>query len=153
MLCTSAYNAAQAGDGDRALDLIADAAQAARHLPAPRPGQHATISQPQVTLYKVGILWSLCDPAAAVTAGRALRPSQFPTAERRARLHTDMARAWWQHGSPGHAASSLLEAARYAPAEIRTRPSIRSLAEDIIRHYPRAAGSHELAMIINVPPG
>ena len=52
MLCTSAYNAAQAGDRDRALDLIADAAQAARHLPALRAGERAAISQPQVTLYK-----------------------------------------------------------------------------------------------------
>jgi hypothetical protein len=32
--------------------------------------------------------------------GRDLHPSQFPTPERRGRLHTDLARAWWLGQNP-----------------------------------------------------
>ncbi|MGH3811526.1 MAG: helix-turn-helix domain-containing protein, partial [Pseudonocardiaceae bacterium] len=55
MLCTCAYNAAQAGDRDRALELITEAEQAAARLPDRPVGGHPfTVTPAQVTLYRVG---------------------------------------------------------------------------------------------------
>lgn len=101
MLCTCAYNAAQAGDRDRALDMIRQAAHVTARLP-PRaiPGQPFTIGPAHFSLYEIGVHWSLGDAGAALHAGRGLHPHQSPTPERRGRLFTDLAPAWWQWGNP-----------------------------------------------------
>ncbi|QXJ25880.1 helix-turn-helix domain-containing protein [Actinomadura graeca] len=149
MLATCAYNAAQAGDRARALELIADAGKAAARLPDhPVAGQPFTITPAQVTLYKVGVHWSLGDAGTAIDAGTDLHPSQFPTPERRGRLHTDMARAWWQWGRPDQAAHALLAAYHQAPGEVTARPSIRQIAVDLVQCHPRADGAHRLAAIL-----
>ncbi len=149
MLCTCAYNAAQAGDRDRALEHISDAGRAATRVTQQSvPGRSFTVTPAQVALYKVGVHWSLGDSGSAIEAGRDLRPSQFPTPERRGRMHTDLARAWWQWGKPDPAARHLLAALQQAPSEVRDRPSIRKIAVSLTRQYPRAAGARELAAAI-----
>lgn len=158
MLCTCAYNAAQAGDRDRALEMIAEAEQAAARLPAHTvTGQRFTVTPAQVTLYRVGVHWSLGDAGAALHAGRDLHPAQFPTPERRGRLHTDMARAWWQHGNPEQTTRALLAAHRQAPGEVRDRPAIRAIATSLVERHPRVAGAQQLAAAIGHrrprPPG
>jgi transcriptional regulator with XRE-family HTH domain len=149
MLCTCAYNAAQAGDRDRALELITEAEQAAARLPDhPVGGQPFTVTPAQVTLYRVGVHWSLGDAGAALHVGRSLHPGQFSTPERRGRLHTDMARAWWQWGKPEHTARALLAAHHQAPAEVRDRPAIRKLVTDLTGQHPRVPGVRELATTV-----
>lgn len=149
MLCTCAYNAAQAGDRDRALELIIEAEQAAARLPDhPVDGQSFTVTPAQVTLYRVGVHWSLGDAGAALYAGRMLHPGQFSTPERRGRLHTDMARAWWQWGKPEQTAHALLAAHRQAPAEVRDRPAIRKIVAGLAGQHPRVSGVRELATAV-----
>lgn len=149
MLCTSAYNAAQSGDRDRALELITEADRAAARLPTrPISGQPFKITPAQVTLYKVGVHWSLGDSGTAIHIGRDLSPRQFPTPERRGRLHTDMARAWWQWGKAEPTAEQLLAALHQAPGEVRDRPSIRKTAVNLIEKHPRVSGVRELATAI-----
>ncbi|GAA0902884.1 hypothetical protein GCM10009574_091870 [Streptomyces asiaticus] len=65
--------------------------------------------------------WALGDAGAALEAGKDLRPAQFPTveSERRARLGTDMARAWWVWRRPEQTARALLGAYRARPGEVR----------------------------------
>ena len=66
------------------------------------------IAVDQVTLYRVGVHWSLGDAGAALHVGRGLHPGQFPrfpTLERRGRLHNDLARAWWQGANPSRLGS------------------------------------------------
>lgn len=153
MLCTVSYATAQAGDRDRALELIRDAERAAALLPEQR-GPHPVnrtgnptfnVTPASVTLYKVGVLWSLGDAGAAVHAGRDLHPGQFPTAERRARLHTDMARAWWRWNKPEQTAHALLAAHGASPAEVRDRPSIRALVTALAQRHRHTSGVRELA--------
>lgn len=152
MLCTCSYNAAQAGDRDRALELISDAERAATRLPEHAvPGQPFNVTPAQVALYKVGVHWSLGDAGSAIAVGSNLRPAQFPTAERRGRFHTDLARAWWQWGKPEPTAQQLLAAFRQAPGEVRDRPSIRKIAVSLIQQHPRAGGVRELATAIGKP--
>ncbi|MFI2029841.1 helix-turn-helix domain-containing protein [Streptomyces buecherae] len=149
MLCTVAYAAAQAGDRDRALEMIGDAERAARLLPDSEGGARTfSVTPASVSLYKVGVLWGLGDAGAAVHAGKGLHPGQFPTAERRGRLHTDMARAWWQWGKAEETATALLSAHREAPAEVRDRPSIRSIVTELAKQHPRLSSVRQLATAV-----
>lgn len=146
MLCSAAYTAGQGNDRDRALELIADAHRAVRGLPdhAGNPGSVAVITPAQVQLYQVGVHWALGDSGRALDSARGLRPAQFPTPERRGRLHTDLARAWWQRDRPEQTAAALLAAHREAPTEVAERPAIRQIALDVINRHPQIVGVREL---------
>jgi len=145
VLCTCAYTAATAGDRPRAVEMITEAARAAARLPArPLPGYATPISPAQVTLYKIGVHWALGDPGAALHAARDLRAGELPTSERRARFHTDLARAWWQWGKPERAATELLAAHAESPAEVICRPRIRELAEAIVHRHPHVSEARHL---------
>jgi transcriptional regulator with XRE-family HTH domain len=152
MLCTCAYTAAQAGDRERALEMISDAERAAARLPAPIPCEPFSVTAAHVALYRVGVHWSLGDAGAAVSVGRRLHPGQFPTPERRGRLFTDMARAWWQWGKPEQTAQALLAAHSHAPAEVRDRPSIRNIVTDLARRHPNVSGVGELTTAVGLKP-
>jgi len=145
MLCTTAYTHARAGDRAQALELINDAARAARDLPDQAPkGRLFAVTPAAVQLYAVGIHWALGDAGAALEAGNSLHEGQFATAERRGRMHTDLARAWWQWGKPQQTTDALLAALRVSPAEVRDRPAIRQIVTDLATRHPRAAGVETL---------
>lgn len=147
-LCTCAYSAAQAGNREQALDMIAEAGRAADRNPGqPLPGYAIAVTPAHVTLYEIGVHWSLGDAGAALHAARDLRPGQFPTAERRGRLHTDLARAWWQWGKPEQTARSLIAAYRESPAEVTTRPAMRRIAGDLKDRYPKLPDVAELTRL------
>ncbi|GAA2698431.1 MULTISPECIES: helix-turn-helix domain-containing protein [Actinosynnema] len=156
MLCSTAYAAAQAGDRAGALELATEADRALEGL-SQAPNRAATPMDPtlltpaQAQLYKVGMYWALGDSAAALHSARGLRPAQFPTPERRARLHTDLARAWWQHGRPEQTATSLLAAYEQAPAEVLDRPGIGRIAQALIRRHPHVAQVRRLHVILRTP--
>ena len=138
------------GRGSEADAIITEARKAAHHLPAgladfPR----FTVTLPQVTLYQVGIWWSLGEPGAALRAARGLHPAQFPTPERRARLLTDLARVWDLAGQPERAIGALLSACGRAASEVRDRPSIRSLASDLVRDHPADQRAQRLGRILD----
>jgi hypothetical protein len=149
MLCTCAYNAAQAGKRDRALEMVADAEHAVARLP-PRavPGQPFSVTSAQVALYRVGVHWSLGDAGAALTVGSRLHPRQFSTPERRGRLFTDIARAWWQWGKPEQTVQALLAAHSHASAEVRDRPAIRNIVSDLAKRHPNVSGVRELTAAV-----
>lgn len=153
MLCSTAYATAHSGDRDRALELAAKADHALRGLPE-RPAHPATpvsataLTRAQTQLYKVGMYWELSDSAAALDAARGLHPAQFPTPERRGRLLTDIARAWWQHGRPDQTAQALLAAHRHAPTEVTNRPTIRKIASDLTNGHFRTTDTRELRAIL-----
>jgi transcriptional regulator with XRE-family HTH domain len=144
-LCTAAYSAATGGDRQHALDLVADAERAVRGLDdQPVRFGGTVINSAQVQLYKVGVHWAAGDSARALDSARGLRTAQFTTAERRGRLHTDLARAWWMHGRPEQTAAALLAAYREAPTELTGRPAIRRIGIDLIQRHPRTSGAREL---------
>ncbi|MGW2700815.1 helix-turn-helix domain-containing protein [Streptomyces sp. NPDC001340] len=149
MLCTTSYTAARAGDRGQALASIVEARRAARRLPTyPPDGRLFRISPAAVDLYAVGVHWALGDAGAALEAGRDLRAELFPTAERKGRMHTDLARAWWQWGKPEQTASELLGAMRVSPGEVRDRPAIRAIVTELSSRHPRTPGVRELASAV-----
>ncbi|MET7852358.1 transcriptional regulator [Streptomyces avermitilis] len=149
LLCTTSYTAARAGDRDQALSMIDEATRAARDLPAFAPaGRLFAITPASVRLYQVGIHWALGDAGAAIRFGQQLRQEQFATAERKGRLHTDMARAWWQWGKPEQTAQSLLDAFRVTPAEVQDRPAMRVIVTELHHKHPRVSGVRELSRAV-----
>lgn len=153
MMCSTAYATAQAGDRAAALEWAKEADRALPGLTERRtqpatPVNATALTPAQVQLYKVGMYWALGDSAAALESARGLRPEQFPTPERRARLHTDLARAWWQHGRPEQTALALIAAHRQAPAEVTDRPGIRRIAATVTDRHPQASGVRELHAIL-----
>jgi transcriptional regulator with XRE-family HTH domain len=153
MLCTLAYTAARGGRRAEALAMTEEARRAARRLPPTAPaGRLFPISPAAVGLYEVGVHWALGDAGAALEAGKDLRPEQFPTAERRARLGTDMARAWWAWNRPEQTAAALLGAYRASPSEVRDRPAIRSIVTELAERHPRTTGVRELTSVVTVRP-
>lgn len=145
MLCTLAYTAARGGRRADALAMTEESRRAARRLPeSPPAGRLFPITPAAVDLYAVGVHWALGDAGAALEAGKDLRPEHFPTAERRARLGTDMARAWWAWQRPAQTAQALLSAYRASPGEVRDRPAIRGIVTALAEHHPHAAGVREL---------
>lgn len=130
--------------GAEALSMTEEARRAARRLPAAAPaGRLFPISPAAVDLYAVGVHRALGDAGAALETGKNLRPAQFPTAERKAHMGTDMARAWWVWGWPEQTARSLLNAYRASPGEVRDRPAIRSIV-DALAQRPPTSGANEL---------
>ena len=145
MLCTTAYTHARAGDRSEALELMRGAARAARDLPQHvPPGRLFAITPAAVQLYGVGVHWALGDAGAALEAGNTLHESQFATAERKGRMHTDLARAWWQWDKPQQTADALLGALRVSPAEVRDRPAIRKIVTDLAARHPHTSGVDSL---------
>lgn len=145
MLCTLAYTAARGGQRADALAMTEEARRAARKLPAAAPaGRLFPISPAAVDLYAVGVHWALGDAGAALEAGKNLRAVQFPTAERKGRLGTDMARAWWAWNRPEQTARALLDAHRASPGEVRDRPAIRGIVTELAQRHPRINGVREL---------
>ncbi|MFJ8077008.1 multiprotein-bridging factor 1 family protein [Streptomyces sp. NPDC096176] len=148
MLCTTSYTAARAGHRDDALAMIREATRAARDLPPEAPeGRLFPITPAAVDLYAVGVHWALGDAGSALEAGRRLRASQFKTAERKGRMHTDLGRAWWQWGRPEQTAAELLSAARVSPSEVRDRPAIRKIVADLRSNHARVTGVRELVKV------
>ncbi|MEV0830928.1 MULTISPECIES: helix-turn-helix transcriptional regulator [Streptosporangiaceae] len=142
LMCTSAYAQSQAGDRKEAFARLADAERAAERLAALTGKADAL---PFVRMYRVNLNYALGDAGAAVRAGQDLRPEMYRTPERRGRYHTDMARAWWQWGEPEETADALLAAYRETPSEVRDRPTIRKVADDLTALHPRVPGVRELA--------
>ncbi|MEW2574581.1 helix-turn-helix transcriptional regulator [Streptomyces sp. NPDC047070] len=151
MLCTLAYTAARGGQRGEALAMVTEARRSARRLPqTPPPGGLFPISAAAVGLYAVGVHWALGDAGAALDAGKDLRPEQFPTAERRARLGTDMARAWWAWNRPEQTARALLDAHRSSPGEVRDRPAIRTIVSELAERHPHTTGVRELRAVMTM---
>ncbi|GAB2580419.1 hypothetical protein GCM10027168_11590 [Streptomyces capparidis] len=145
MLCTLAYTAARNGRRTDALAMAEEARRAARRLPPTVPaGRLFPVSPAAVDLYAVGVHWALGDAGAALEVGKDLRAGQFPTPERRARMHTDMARVWWAWQRPERTARALLSAHRVSSAEVRDRPAIRGIVRELAQRHPRTPGVREL---------
>ncbi|RLL70509.1 helix-turn-helix transcriptional regulator [Streptomyces sp. Z26] len=152
MLSTLAYTAARGGQRSEALSMAEEARIAARRLPpVASTGRLFNVTPAAVDLYAVSIHWALGDAGAALESGKDLKPEQFPTAERKARLGTDMARAWWAWQRPEQAVHALLDAYRASPGEVRDRPAIRQIVTDLTERHPRIAGVRELHAAVAQP--
>ncbi|MGH3773714.1 MAG: helix-turn-helix domain-containing protein [Pseudonocardiaceae bacterium] len=127
-----AVASARTNDGDQAYTYLERARQAAAQLGCDRNDYNTEFGPTNVLLHEVNIAVELGD------AGHALRvAAKADTArlspERQARLLIDMARAYAQRRQPRLMVSTLRQAERIAPEQIRTHPVVRELIEDALR--------------------
>lgn len=139
LLQVAAYTAAVDGDRAGASQLIAEATAASRQLGRDANHRHTAFGPSNVTLYQLSIAQVLGDNGAAIAHAKTLPPAAIPTPERRGRYWIDVARAYHQWGKAEHCYRALLYAERAAPAEVRYRPPVRRVTEDLVRVDRRRA--------------
>jgi hypothetical protein len=136
LLNVAAYTAATAGNRRAAAEYIDEAVAAVTRL-GPRTSRRQPAFGPAgITLYQVSIAQVLGDNGTAIDHARILRPASIPTAERQGRYWVDVARAYHQWGRPEACYAALRAAERAAPAEVRYRPPVHRMTEDLLRSGP-----------------
>jgi hypothetical protein len=81
----------------------------------------------------ISIAQVLGDNGTAIEHARTVAPGAIPTAERRGCYWVDIARAYHQWGKPDRCYQALLATEQAAPAEVRYRPPVHRMAEDLMR--------------------
>jgi transcriptional regulator with XRE-family HTH domain len=133
LLQVAAYTAAVDGNRSAARDLIREASQTARRLGTDANHRYTAFGPANVILYQVSIAQVLGDNGTAIEYAKSLNPATIPTAERRGRYWIDLARAFHQWNKPEQCYRALLCAERAAPAEVRYRPPVHRMTEDLLR--------------------
>jgi transcriptional regulator with XRE-family HTH domain len=130
---SAAYTVARAGDRAGMRQLTAQAAAIAKELgPGTRLRDHGGFGAATVQLHLISAETSAGDPSAAIAAADRLAPQALPSIERRARYHTDRARAYAQWGRREECVDALLAAERTAPQETRARPAVKALVSGLL---------------------
>jgi transcriptional regulator with XRE-family HTH domain len=133
LLAVAAYTAAVDGDRHMASEFIGEAKTAATRLGQDANYRFTAFGPTNVTLYQISIAQVLGDNGTAIEHARTLRPAAIPTAERQGRYWIDVARAYHQWRKPVHCYRALLAAECAAPAEVRYRPPVHRITEDLLR--------------------
>ncbi|MGW5465183.1 helix-turn-helix domain-containing protein [Streptomyces sp. NPDC003996] len=144
LLLTGAYSAATSRDRTTALSLLEEAEQEANRHPAV-PGLFTVeATRTQVDAYRISVLNALGTPDKAVEVAGRLNVDRMPTAERRARAWTDVARMWNALGDSKQTFASLCRVEQEAPQEVR-RPALRALTAGLLYGPIRIEGLREFA--------
>jgi transcriptional regulator with XRE-family HTH domain len=153
LLTVAAYTAATAGNRHAAAEYMAEAASAAKRLGSATSSRQPAFGQAGITLYQVSIAQVLGDSGTAIDYARSIRAASIPTPERQGRYWVDVARAWHQWGKPEACYRALLAAERAAPAEVRYRPPVHRMTEDLLRADTRSylPGLRDFARRVGVP--
>jgi len=118
---------------------MAEAVSAAARLGSTTSSRQPAFGQAGLTLYQVSIAQVLGDSGTAIEHARTIRTADIPTPERQGRYWVDVARAWHQWGKPEACYRALLAAERAAPAEVRYRPPVHRMTEDLLRAGARGS--------------
>lgn len=151
LLNVAAYTAATGGNRGAAEDYIGEAEEAARRMGTAASTRQPAFSAAGVTLYQVSIAQVLGNSETAIEHARTLTADDFPTPEREGRYWVDVARAFHQWGKPDPCYSALLAAERAAPAEVRYRPPVHRMTEDLLRASAPMPGLRGFAQRIGIP--
>lgn len=122
-------------DGDRASarELITEAVEVTGRVSGNANHRFTAFNATGVALYQVSIAQVLGDNGTAIEHARTVAPGAIPTAERRGRYWVDGTRAFHQWGKPDRCYQALLAAEQAAPAEVRHRPPVHRMVEDLMR--------------------
>lgn len=144
LLLTGAYSAATGKDRSTALSLMEEAGQEADRRPAV-PGLFTVeATRTQVDAYRISVLNALGTPDEGVDIAARLDVDRMPTAERRARAWTDIARMWNALGDAPQTFAALQRVEQEAPQEVR-RPALRALTAGLLYGPTRVEGVREFA--------
>jgi transcriptional regulator with XRE-family HTH domain len=147
-----AVASARINEADEAYVYLERAQHAADALGVDRNDYNTEFGPTNVLLHEVSVAVELGD------AGRALRvaaraDTAHMSAERRARLLIDVARARAQRRQAAELAAALRDAFQVAPEQVRTHSAVRDLLADALRSdYGNTPELHELAEQIGAIP-
>jgi len=153
LLETAAYTAAVDGNRRAAAELIGEAEKTAARFSRDANQRSAAFGLTHVALYQVSIAQVLGDNGTAIEHAKNIRAAAIPTPERQGRYWIDVARAYHQWGKSEPCYHALLAAERAAPAEVRYRPPVHRIAEDLLHTDRRQSlpGLPAFARRIGVP--
>ncbi|MFY1696278.1 helix-turn-helix domain-containing protein [Solwaraspora sp. WMMA2101] len=153
LLLQAALAAAGSGDTHSASELLTQAATVAGQVGDGQDYRTSTFGPAAVELAHVVAAVESGDAHQAVRrhdTATSRQPWQGLPAEHRAAYLLDAARAHLDTGDTAGAGRWLVDADRVAPAEIRARPSARTLVAEIARTGPQAAGVARLATALGL---
>ena len=137
--------AARIGDPDTAYDQLERAKQIAGRLGEGRNEYNTEFGPANVGLQEVAIAVDLGDAGRALRTAAAVDTSSL-SAERRARLLIEIARAHAQRRQAGEAVTTLLQAEQITPELVRGHVLVRQLVSDLLTMQdPPAAELRDLA--------
>jgi transcriptional regulator with XRE-family HTH domain len=134
LVMSAAYTQARAQDPGGMRELTGQAAALAARLGnrVELSDHTGGFSRHAVDLHLISAEFWAGDPGKAVATARRMDPRALPTVERRARFHTDTARAYAGMGRREQCLDALLAAEHIAPEEIHTRPASRDLVRGLL---------------------
>jgi tetratricopeptide (TPR) repeat protein len=131
LVLRGAIAAAGAGDRDAAATMLDEAAAAATRLGHDGNDRWTGFGPNNVLQHRVNVALVLGDAGTAITFARQVRVDRITLAERKASLFVDVAQAYTQWGRHEQALSALRAAYRIAPEEIRSRPAVHRIVDDL----------------------
>ncbi|WP_326554413.1 helix-turn-helix domain-containing protein [Micromonospora sp. NBC_01813] len=156
LLLQAALAAAVCGDRGSVAELLRQAAGIAARVGDGHDHRQTGFGPTAVDLAAVVTAAAVGDAGPAVRRHEAVTRRQawrgLP-AEHRAAYLVDAARVYLDLGDPGAAGRSVVEADRVAPAEIRCRPSARTLVAEVARCGPDTPGVARLATALGLTTG
>ena len=142
--------AARVNDADTAYDQLERARQVAGRLGDGRNEFNTEFGPANVGLQEVAIAVDLGDTGRALRAAAAVDTSSL-SAERRARLLIEVARAQAQRRQAGEAVTTLLQAEQITPELVRGHVLVRRLVADLLTMQdPPGADLRDLAPRLTV---
>jgi acyl-CoA reductase-like NAD-dependent aldehyde dehydrogenase len=123
--------AAHANDPDAAYHHLEQARQIAGRLGEGRNDYHTEFGPANVELYEIAVAVELGDAGRALRAAATVDTSRL-SAERRARMLIDIARAHAQRRQARAAVAALREAEDITPEQVRSHDQVRQLVSDLL---------------------
>jgi tetratricopeptide (TPR) repeat protein len=138
--------ASRINDPDAAYSYLERAAQAAARLGEGRNDYNTEFGPANVTLHEIAVAVELGDAGRALRAAAAVNTTGL-SAERRARMLIDVARAHTQRRQVGEAVAALRQAEDITPELVRGHELVRQLVSDLLTMQdPPSAELRDLAM-------
>ncbi|MGV9976159.1 hypothetical protein ACWDUH_00590 [Micromonospora wenchangensis] len=131
LVLRGAVAAARRDDRDTAHTMLDEATRAATRLGYDGNDRWTGFGATNVLLHRVNIALALGDAGTAITIARTVPLGKVTLAERKATLHVDVARAYTQWGRHEQGLNALRTAYEIAPEEIRCRPAVHRLTNDL----------------------
>ena len=140
-----AVAASRINDPDAAYGHLTQAAQVATRLGEGRNDYNTEFGPANVALHEIAIAVELGDAGRALRAAASVDSSGL-SAERRARMLIDVARAHAQRRQVGEAVAALREAEQITPEQVRGHELVRQLVSDLLTMQDPPSGElRELA--------
>lgn len=126
-----AVTASRANEPDAAYRYLEQARQIADRLGEGRNDYNTEFGPANVSLYEIAVAVELGDAGRAVRTAATVDTAGL-SAERRARMLIDVARAHAQRRQLGEAVAALLQAEDITPEQVRTHDVVRQLVSDLL---------------------